>query len=71
MITFSITRANHHAIIADLLAAFEKSVWLNILVSRMEMTFENAGAMVTAEVALWGCEDAIRCQLEAVGIEID
>lgn len=68
MITFALTRPTRAEAVSELLGIFARSAWLNLLVSRMEMAFSDAGGVITARVTLWGDEARIRRELQEAGI---
>ena len=71
MIAFSLTCPTRAEVITDLLAIFNRPAWLNLLVSRAEMAYSDAGGMATVQVALWGYDSAIRRELREAGVEVE
>lgn len=68
MIAFTLTRPTRAEAVSELLGIFARSAWLNLLVSRMEMAFSDAGGVITVQVALWGDEAKIERELQGAGI---
>jgi len=68
MIAFTLTRPTRAEVVAALQEVFANSAWLNLLVSRMEMEFGDAGGVITAQVALWGHDAKIEQELHEAGV---
>lgn len=64
MIAFTLTRPTRAEVVSELQGIFARSAWLNLLVSRMEMAFSDAGGIITAQVKLWGDEAKIEQELQ-------
>jgi len=68
MIAFTLTRPTRAEAVSELWAIFARSAWLNLLVSRIEMSFSDAGGVITAQVALWGYDAKIEQELHEAGV---
>ena len=70
MIAFSLTRPTRAEAVTALLAIFNYPAWLDMLVSRAEMAYSDAGGVATVQVALWGYDSAIERALREAGVGI-
>lgn len=68
MVIITLSRPTRVEVISVLQEVFSRSAWLDILVTRIEMAFTDAGGEVTVNVALWGCDEEVERELKGVGI---
>lgn len=68
MITFALTRSTRVEVVSELQIIFGRQAWQDILITRMEMAFTDAGGNVTDNIALWGHEDKITQELNELKI---